>query len=157
MKKFTKAIISILIAIVSFTSLSLAQEVLDRIAAIVDDDIILESEVTQNTYLLAMQMKIDPNREPEKFLELQKQTLENLIIRQIGIQYFSMVIEYQDFAQRKSSTCYCAADDLILQYLRIHNGSAVLGSHVVQQLYLTCIRVHLNVSEMSGKMPGKSC
>jgi len=83
MKKYTQIIISIIFTVFAFTSLAFTQEVLDRIAAIVDDDIILESEVTQNTYLLAMQLQIDPTKDPAKFLELQKQTLENLIIRHI--------------------------------------------------------------------------
>ena len=58
-------------------------QVLDRIAAIVDDQIILLSEVTQGAYLTAMQMGIDPMREPEKFETLKKQTLDNLIAQKV--------------------------------------------------------------------------
>ena len=57
MRKFTLIIINSLFIIISFSSLLLTQEVLDRIAAIVDDDIILESEVTQNAAMLAMQLQ----------------------------------------------------------------------------------------------------
>lgn len=60
-----------------------SQDVLDRISAIVDKDIILESEVTQGAYLLAMQMGFDPTKNPKKFEEIKKVTLENLIIQKI--------------------------------------------------------------------------
>ena len=55
------------------------QNLLDKIVAIVDDDIILYSEVTQSAYLMAMQLGIDPQKTPDKFQKLEKQTLENLI------------------------------------------------------------------------------
>ncbi|MBC7186214.1 MAG: peptidylprolyl isomerase [Calditrichaeota bacterium] len=62
---------------------ALAQEVLDRVVAVVDDKPILESEVSQGAFFLAMQLRIDPNREPEKFKELQRRTLETLVTQQI--------------------------------------------------------------------------
>ena len=44
-----------------------AQQVLDRILAVVDDDVILESEVAQGAYLTAMQYGIDPAKSPREF------------------------------------------------------------------------------------------
>lgn len=72
-----------LLAFLYTPQLLLGQDVLDRIAAIVDKDIILESEVTQGAYLLAMQMGFDPTKNPKKFEEMKKATLENLIIQKI--------------------------------------------------------------------------
>jgi peptidyl-prolyl cis-trans isomerase SurA len=60
-----------------------AQQVLDQIAAIVDDDIILQSEVTQAAYLLAMQMSIDPVKSPKEFQKIQSTSLDNLINQKV--------------------------------------------------------------------------
>jgi peptidyl-prolyl cis-trans isomerase SurA len=61
----------------------LAQQVLDKIVAIVEDEIILQSELTQYALNIAFQLRIDPRREPEKFEQLQKETLQNLINQKI--------------------------------------------------------------------------
>ncbi|MDZ7364097.1 MAG: peptidylprolyl isomerase [candidate division KSB1 bacterium] len=60
-----------------------AQEVLDRIVAVVDDQIILQSELLQYTYSVAMQFGIDPRQQPEKFRELQSGALESLIAQKV--------------------------------------------------------------------------
>ena len=60
-----------------------AQERLDGIAAIVGDEIILHSEVNQFAINLALQMRIDLRNEPEKFEELRKNTLDNLVTQKI--------------------------------------------------------------------------
>ncbi len=80
--RHTTIVVSLLILAIT-ASAAISQEVLDRIAAIVDDDIILESEVTQNAYLLAMQLNVDPNRNPEQFNAMMKETLDQLIVRHI--------------------------------------------------------------------------
>ena len=59
------------------------QQLLDGIAAIVDDDIILVSEVSQGAYLLAMQLGIDPTRQTSEFEKLKKETLNNLITQKV--------------------------------------------------------------------------
>ncbi|RMF68751.1 MAG: hypothetical protein D6743_02945 [Calditrichaeota bacterium] len=56
-----------------------AQEVLDQVAAVVDNNIILRSEVEQFAISLALQLGVDPEKETEKFDRLRKETLENLI------------------------------------------------------------------------------
>jgi peptidyl-prolyl cis-trans isomerase SurA len=60
-----------------------AQEVLDRIVAVVDDQIILQSELLQYTYSVAMQFGIDPRKQPDKFKELQNGALESLIAQKV--------------------------------------------------------------------------
>ncbi len=64
-------------------ALAQREQVLDRIAAIVDDQIILQSEVTQGAYLVALQMGIDPVRQPLEFEKLKKRTLDNLITQKV--------------------------------------------------------------------------
>lgn len=56
-----------------------AQEVLDRIVATVDDKIILQSELSQYAYQLAIQMGIDPRRDAAKFDALRANALESLV------------------------------------------------------------------------------
>lgn len=62
---------------------ALCQQILDQVLAIVDDDIVLESEVVQAAYLLAMQMRIDPIKSPKEFEKLKKEALDNLINQKI--------------------------------------------------------------------------
>jgi len=73
----------LLILLVVFTSNLMAQQVLDKIVAIVEDDIILASELTQFSLNLAFQLGIDPRKNPDKFVQLQKETLQNLINQKI--------------------------------------------------------------------------
>ncbi|MDZ7263117.1 MAG: peptidylprolyl isomerase [candidate division KSB1 bacterium] len=60
-----------------------AQQVLDRVMAVVEDEIILQSELTQYALNAAFQMRIDPRRDVEKFEQLQKDLLQNLINQKI--------------------------------------------------------------------------
>lgn len=60
-----------------------SQEVLDRVVAVVDDAVILESEVTQVAWLMSSQMGIDPTRDPQRFLELRKMALRNLVNKEL--------------------------------------------------------------------------
>ncbi len=66
-----------------FASLGSGQELLDRIVAIVDDEIILESEVTQTAWLMLMQMGLDPQRNPDKFLEFRKMAAQNIVTKEL--------------------------------------------------------------------------
>lgn len=77
------ASIVIFFAAMSLCANIFAQQVLDRIVAIVDDDIILDSEVVQGAYLAAMQIGIDPSKSPREFEGLKRSTLDNLINQKI--------------------------------------------------------------------------
>ena len=66
-----------------FITQSFAQQVVDKVVAVVEDEIILQSELAQYALNLAFQMRIDPRREPDKFEQLQEQTLQNLINQKI--------------------------------------------------------------------------
>ena len=65
------------------TTRLLAQEVLDKTVAIVDDNIILKSELYQFSYSTALQLKIDPEKDKVKFDKLVRETLENLIVQKV--------------------------------------------------------------------------
>jgi peptidyl-prolyl cis-trans isomerase SurA len=60
-----------------------SQEVLDRIVAVVDDAVILDSEVTQVAWLMSSQMGIDPARDPQRFMEMRKMALRNLVNKEL--------------------------------------------------------------------------
>jgi len=66
-----------------FTVNTKSQEVLDKVIAIVDDDVILQSELMQFALNFAFQMRIDPQIEPEKFEKIQKDVLDNMINQKI--------------------------------------------------------------------------
>ncbi|KAA3663025.1 MAG: hypothetical protein DWQ10_01120 [Calditrichaeota bacterium] len=67
----------------TFTISSVAQEMLDRIVAIVDDNIILQSELMQYTRQYAMQSKIDFSNHPEKIQQLEDEILKELITSKV--------------------------------------------------------------------------
>ena len=69
----------ILFTVVVLCTTIYAQQTLDKIVAIVDDDVILQSEVTQAAYYMALQLGIDPSSSSSEFEELQKNSLESLI------------------------------------------------------------------------------
>ena len=60
-----------------------AQEVLDKTVAIVEDNIILKSELYQFSYSRALQLKIDPEKDKVKFDKLIRETLESLIEQKV--------------------------------------------------------------------------
>jgi len=72
------------LTVLFLTNQSIGQEkLLDGIGAIVGDHVILHSEVTQFTVQMALQLKIDIQKNPEKFQELWKNTLDNLITQKV--------------------------------------------------------------------------
>jgi len=73
----------VLLLLLLATQHSPAQEVLDRIVAVVDDKIILQSELSQYAYQLAIQLGLDPRREPAKFAALQKNALASLVDQKV--------------------------------------------------------------------------
>ncbi len=83
MKKiiFTKFVIVTVLLVNS--TLLLAQQVLDGIAAIVGDEIILRTELLQTAQGFAVQMGIDPATQTKKFEKLKKDVLNNLINEKI--------------------------------------------------------------------------
>ncbi len=68
-----------MISILCLASALQAQDVLEKVVAIVDDNIILRSEVQQFAYSLAIQSGLDPSKSPDKFNKILEQTLDNLI------------------------------------------------------------------------------
>ena len=75
--------LAFLIALLFPVSFVHPQQILDQAVAIVNDDVILESEVTQGAYVLAMRLGIDPTKDPEKLSALRKEVMDNLIVQKV--------------------------------------------------------------------------
>jgi len=74
--------ISILLSFV-ISSSSLKSQVVDGIAAIVGDEIILKSEVDQFANSQALRMRIDPSRSPSLYQSIWRKTLDTMIDQKI--------------------------------------------------------------------------
>jgi peptidyl-prolyl cis-trans isomerase SurA len=97
MLKISKNNLFVYIFLLGFASIAFGQNVLDGIAAIVDDDIILQSEVTQGAFQLAMQYGIDLNKTPDELPRLRKMTLDNLVnVKVLLIQADKDTVEAND-------------------------------------------------------------
>ena len=66
-----------------FTVGSHAQELLDKIVAVVDDKIILYSELNQIAFQMSLQMGIDPQKDVEQFSKLRQNALESLVSQKV--------------------------------------------------------------------------
>ncbi|RJP78023.1 MAG: hypothetical protein C4524_07300 [Candidatus Zixiibacteriota bacterium] len=58
-------------------------ELIDRTIAVVGSEVILESEVYQNAQSIALQQGLNPVREPEKFEELKKSVLAEMVNQKV--------------------------------------------------------------------------
>ena len=67
----------------SFAFLAAQDFLLEGVSAVVGNAVILKSDVSQFVSMTALQNKIDLNKDPAVFTQLQAQALENLINRQI--------------------------------------------------------------------------
>ncbi|MDA8753044.1 peptidylprolyl isomerase [Candidatus Marinimicrobia bacterium] len=56
---------------------------IDGVAAVVEDHLILKSDLAQMVNMSAVQSKINPNIDPEKFMKLQSNVLKNMIDQKI--------------------------------------------------------------------------
>jgi len=78
-----KSLVRFIFVLFIIPGISQSQEVLDGIAVVVDDNIILKSEIDQYAVSLALQLGIDPQRQPERMEKLRKDTLNDLITQKV--------------------------------------------------------------------------
>ncbi len=85
MKPILSKYIFLIIIIFSFiiSSGSLKSQVVDGIAAVVGDEIILKSEVDQFAQTQALRMRIDPSRSPSMYQSIWRKTLNTMIDQKI--------------------------------------------------------------------------
>jgi len=80
-----------LVLIIFYSMFCFSQELIDGIAAIVGENVILKSEVDQFTRLYASQLGIDPRYDPQGYEQLMRQSLnalidENILLEQAKIE-----------------------------------------------------------------------
>lgn len=80
--KINKLHIALIFTLLAY-SVPLKSQVVDGIAAIVGDEIILKSEVDQFAQSQAIRLRIDPNRSPNRFESLWRKTLQTMIDQKI--------------------------------------------------------------------------
>ena len=56
---------------------------IDGVAAVVEDNIVLKSDLNQMVNMMAIQQKIDPNKEKEKYFNLQQAVLSSMVDQKI--------------------------------------------------------------------------
>ncbi len=80
---FKRSVITLLVVLTLAPAVLNAQDVLDKIVAVVDDNIILRSELQQFAFTYAMQNGIEPAKDPARFNIILQQTLDNLITQKV--------------------------------------------------------------------------
>ncbi len=88
-------------------------QIIDGIAAIVGDEIVLRSEVNQYTINTALQMGIDLQKNPQKLKTLRKQVLKNLIVQKVLLQKAR-----EDSVQVDDSQVDQALDNQVQQWIK---------------------------------------
>ncbi|MDQ7054942.1 MAG: peptidylprolyl isomerase [candidate division KSB1 bacterium] len=78
-----KTILRGLLLVLLLFQTSYSQEVLDRIVAIIDDNIILQSELDQFAIQFALQNGLDPRKNPERFKALREKVLNQLVVQKV--------------------------------------------------------------------------
>lgn len=102
-----------------------SQDLLDRIVAIVDENIILQSELMQYTRQYAMQANIDFRNHPEKIEELQNQILKELITSKI-----MLVKAKEDSIQVDEKQVSSALDEQINSMIQQVGSQEKLGGRI---------------------------
>lgn len=90
--------LKILILITFFSTIAFAQQVLDKVVAVVDNEIILQSELDFQTNLLAAQRKIDPNTAGLRDQVLKAMIDDKLVYAQANID--SIIVSDEEVSSR---------------------------------------------------------
>ena len=69
--------------LITTSQLFAQRQLIDKVVAVVDDEVILESELQQYVYFEAQNQKLNPQTDPEEFAKIEKKVLEALINQKI--------------------------------------------------------------------------
>lgn len=78
-----KHLLPVLVALLLLGSAAPGQQIVDGVAAVVEDEYILQSDIQQYAQMQAMQMGLNPYNNPRQFAQLQQQVLQSLIDQKI--------------------------------------------------------------------------
>jgi peptidyl-prolyl cis-trans isomerase SurA len=138
-----------LLPILLFSYFCQAQELIDGVAAIVGENVILKSEVDQFARLNASQLRIDPTKDTEAYLELLKRSLsalidENILLEQAKIE----TIEVKD--RDVENTLNQQIENMISQAGSKEAAEQILGSSItkIKRDYRSVIKNRLIVEKL---------
>ena len=144
------------LSLVCFVALLLSplysQDVVDGIAAIVGDNIILRSEVQQLARMNASQMRIDPRRNPDKFEKLLNNSLQALIEEKILLEQAKIdSIEVKD--REVETMLEQQIQGIIEQAGSQQKAEEILGSplHSIRKEYRPIVRNRLIVERLRSE------
>ncbi len=103
------------------------QMVIDGLAAIVDNNIILKSDVAQLVQMTAIQQRINPQLEPERLVKLQKDILQSMVDQKIILEMAKL-----DSIEVKEKEIDQALDQQI-EYMISQAGSEELAEEMLGQ------------------------
>ncbi len=103
------------------------QRVIDGLAAIVDNNIILKSDVAQLVQMTAIQQRINPELEPERLVNLQKDILQSMVDQKIILEMAKL-----DSIEVKEKEVDQALDQQI-EYMISQAGSEELAEEMLGQ------------------------
>jgi peptidyl-prolyl cis-trans isomerase SurA len=138
------------------TVICFSQELIDGIAAIVGENVILKSEVDQFTRLYASQLGIDPRYDPDGYQQLTKQSLnalieENILLAQAKIE----TIEVKD--RDVENTLNQQIDHIISQVGSKEEAEKMFGSPMqkIKKDYRQTIKNQLITDKLKNEKFGK--
>ncbi|HDP68427.1 MAG TPA: hypothetical protein ENN20_08020 [Candidatus Marinimicrobia bacterium] len=144
------------ILILTCIPLIYAQEIIDGIAAIVGENIILKSEVDQFVQINASQLRIDPRRDPEAYQQLVNQSLQSLIDEKILLEQAKIeTIEVKD--REVEAMLEQQIENIIFQAGSKENAEEILGSPInkIRRDYRPLIKNRLIVEKLRNEMFSK--
>ncbi|MBU0712567.1 peptidylprolyl isomerase [bacterium] len=140
---------TLIIILSLYISFSFSQEIIDGIAAIVGENIILKSDVDQFARMNASQLGIDPSRDPGSYQRLINQALQSLIDENILLEQAK--IETIDVKDREVETMLeQQIENILFQAGSKENAEKILGSPLnkVRRDYRPIIKNRLIVEKL---------
>ena len=77
--------------IVSFLKSQNSVQYIDGIAAVIEDHIILKSELAQMVNMAAIQNRVDPNNNPDGFVRLQNTIVQSMVDQKIMLEMQKLI------------------------------------------------------------------
>ena len=119
----------IFISSIGFSQSEEIKQVVDGVAAVVEDNIILKSELAQIVNLTAMQQNIDPNQNIELYQRLQSQVLQSLIDQKVILELAqkdtNIIVKDKD--KEVESALEIQVDNILTQAGSEENAEQMLG------------------------------
>jgi len=140
------------IILVFYISISFSQEIIDGIAAIVGENIILKSDVDQFARMNASQLGIDPSRDPVSYQRLINQSLQSLVDENILLEQAKIeTIEVKD--REVETMLEQQIDNILFQAGSKENAEKILGSPLnkIRRDYRPIIKNRLIVEKLRNE------